>query len=65
MSARKKARSCGKRRFRSELDAKIALATIERVDDPKRAKLPQRAYSCPLCGGAHLTSQPQRTERAA
>ena len=49
--------SCGKRRYRSEIDAKIALTRIARTgDDSRRDKTPRRAYRCGTCKGWHLTS---------
>lgn len=44
----------GKRRYATELDAKIKLALIP--DSPNRREL--RAYLCPFCCGWHLTHQP-------
>lgn len=45
----------GKRRWRTRLDAKIALADINRRDRQQRRE--QRAYRCPICNGWHLTSR--------
>jgi hypothetical protein len=42
-------------RFRSDLDAKIALARRQWADKGER-----RSYRCPFCRGWHLTSQEQR-----
>lgn len=49
-----------KRRFRTELDAKIVLARLVWKDTAKRRE--SRVYRCLLCGGWHLTSQEKRTE---
>lgn len=56
----------GKPRYRDELAAKIAAAKVEghanrhpSGDDWE----PQRAYYCNWCGGFHLTTQEQKTER--
>lgn len=48
---------CRKRRYRDEIAAKLALATIQRKDKARRSKSERRAYRCPLCGGWHLTSR--------
>ncbi len=48
---------CRKRRYRSELDAKIALARVQ--VDPSRDRVERRAYLC-WCRRWHLTSQPKR-----
>lgn len=49
----------GKRRFATEIDAKIALSRIDRAgDDQDRQKVPSRAYRCKSCKGWHLTSMP-------
>lgn len=49
----------GKRRYRDDLAARIALAGIRhRNHAPHRQE--QRAYRCPKCRGWHLTSQPRR-----
>lgn len=45
-----------KRYYRTELDARIVLSN-RRVRD----KGASRTYSCPMCGGYHITSQTQRT----
>ncbi|QMP19207.1 hypothetical protein [Pseudomonas phage Persinger] len=46
---------CRKRRYRTELDAMIALGHIRH--DPKTPKIPTRFYLCPHCNGWHLSSQ--------
>ena len=53
---------CTKRRFRSEIDAKIVLSRVQWQDKPTREKVEQRVYRCNICRGYHLTSQPQRTQ---
>lgn len=56
----------GKARFRTQLDAKLALMRISRMrDDSRQEKRPVRCYRC-HCGGWHLTSWPRnRALRAA
>ena len=55
----KKTRSCGKVRFRTELDAKIALSGARRQRrGSTQAKDVRRYYLCPQCHGYHLTSKP-------
>ncbi len=49
-------RRCVKVRFRTELDAKIALAAVLRRDKGEK-----RIYRCPRCKGWHLTSQEKRS----
>lgn len=52
-------RICGKVRFRTELDAKIALAGTQRQRRGRaRTKEEKRYYRCPQCHGYHLTSKP-------
>jgi hypothetical protein len=60
--------ACRKRRFRDLDEALEALHQIERYrhfsgriaqDDTRRES---RAYKCPTCLGAHLTSRPQLSE---
>lgn len=64
-TALKSACVTGKRRYRDQASAELMLARITVQDDPRRAKLPQRAYECPNCAGWHLTSMrsipPSRT----
>jgi len=54
---------CFKFRYRDEIAAKLALATIKNQDRASRPKTERRAYSCPECRGWHLTSW--RRRRAA
>lgn len=49
--------TCAKHRFRTRVDALLAIATIGRKDNPGRPKTERRAYRCPDCRGWHLTSQ--------
>lgn len=49
-------RPTGKIRYRTHLDAKLALLRTTRNTDSRRAKDEKRAYSCPDCRGWHLTS---------
>nr|WP_243394815.1 hypothetical protein [Bifidobacterium imperatoris] len=52
--------ACGKARFRTELDAKIALASVQRQRRGRvRDKDEKRYYLCPQCHGYHLTSKPR------
>lgn len=46
---------CRKRRYRDEVAAKLALATIQREDKAHRPDQEVRAYLCPACRGFHLT----------
>lgn len=50
---------CRKRRYRDEIGAKLALATIARIDRTKQGHEAKecRYYACDACGGYHLTSQ--------
>lgn len=48
---------CTKIRYRTRVDALIALSRLQRKDSTRRAKLEQRAYRCPNCRGWHLTSR--------
>lgn len=41
-----------KRKFKTELDAKIVLAELQARDQGQK-----RIYKCSLCGGFHITSQ--------
>lgn len=55
-----------KKRFPTELDAKLALARISRSnDDQYRVNVPVRAYRHPACGGWHLTHIPAREYASA
>jgi hypothetical protein len=47
---------CAKRRYRSEIDALIALSNAGNAHDG-RAKAEVRHYRCPKCKGWHLTSK--------
>jgi hypothetical protein len=50
-------KTCGKRIFIHEIDAKIALYKAKRSDSVHRAKIPVRYYKCEEgCKGYHLTS---------
>lgn len=48
---------CTKRRYRSRVDALLALARIQYRDSSNRDKREQRAYRCSRCFGWHLTSR--------
>lgn len=53
----------GKKRFRDQIAADLALARISQRDDTSRPATERRAYSCGRCrGGWHLTSQPRRSQ---
>lgn len=54
---------CHKTRYRDEIQARFVLATIQRVDGSRRAKLEQSVYRCRECRAWHLTSR--RSGRAA
>ena len=54
--------TCTKRRYRTRVDALIALAAIQGRDDARRSKTESRAYRCPTCHGWHLTSRRPREE---
>ena len=41
-------------RYRTKLDAKLALASTQRSRNPRREE--RRYYRCPACKGWHLTS---------
>jgi hypothetical protein len=51
-------KSCGKTRYRTSTQARIALEAIRR-DPDKRAVRPCRSYACPYCHGWHLTHEPK------
>ncbi|AOZ63843.1 hypothetical protein SEA_WEASELS2_265 [Rhodococcus phage Weasels2] len=51
-------RKCTKKRYRDELNAKIALMNTSLRDKEKRKEC--RYYKCPKCRGFHLTSQQKR-----
>jgi hypothetical protein len=57
--------TCAKIRYRTLLDARIALALMPDVRGNGTGKpgLQQRAYRCPACRGYHLTSLPKRGKR--
>jgi hypothetical protein len=50
---------CTKWRYRTRVDALLALARIQRRDSSGREKQEQRAYHCSRCFGWHLTSRPK------
>jgi hypothetical protein len=49
-------------RYRTAAGAKWALwgITLDRYLRGRRRRRERRSYSCPHCGGWHLTSQPKR-----
>lgn len=49
-------RPCRKIRYRTELDAKIALADTQMKALRKNKRTECRAYRCPDCHAFHLTS---------
>ena len=51
--------TCGKYRYRDEIAARLALATLARKDKPGHNEC--RAYRCSDCRGWHLTSQSRPT----
>jgi hypothetical protein len=53
-------RTCGKRWYGDRIAADLALARI-RAWGRALGKDPMRSYSCPGCGGWHLTSVPGRS----
>lgn len=50
-----KCEKTGKVKFRSSVDAQIALCNTKTSDDPWRKEI--RAYKCPFCRRWHLTKQ--------
>ncbi len=46
----------GKIRYRTHLDAKLALLRTSRNQDSRRPKDESRTYACPECRGWHLTA---------
>jgi hypothetical protein len=44
-------------RYKSRIDALLALATIQRQDSSRRESEEKRAYRCKRCYGWHLTSR--------
>lgn len=59
--ARKKCSRTNKTRFPNELEAKIAMANIQRKNShfrhQKSREDPTRVYRCEFCGDWHMTSQ--------
>lgn len=53
--------TCAKVRYRDEIAAQLALATVARQDKTARPKTERRAYRCPKCTGWHLTSRKTKT----
>jgi hypothetical protein len=53
---------CGKRLYRDEVAAMIALARLQKDDRPNCREV--RYYSCPRTQGFHLTSQKAKTHAA-
>lgn len=51
----KKCGASGKIKYRTALDAKIALANTQKARSPKREEV--RFYRCPNCGCFHLTKK--------
>lgn len=51
-------RRCGKRGYRDNIAALMALADIRHDDSSRRVKQEVRAYHCPRCHRWHLTSKP-------
>lgn len=61
MAARSKYQcKTGKRQFRDDIAAKLALAKLQ--NNSTRLSVPQRAYKCPMCHKWHLTSQDNKYE---
>ena len=58
MRRNKKSGASGKIKYRTVLDAKIALANTQRARSPKREEV--RFYRCPNCGCFHLTKKRRR-----
>ena len=52
---------CVKTRYRTRVDALMALASIQATDNPRRWKHERRVYECRRCRGWHLTSEPEMT----
>lgn len=62
---KKKCRRTGKVKWRSELDARMAMANIDfKMRSANRDK-EIRAYQCPFCEFWHLTHQPLRERKEA
>ena len=51
----------GKKQFRDEIAAKLAMAVTVHSDRSTRNTAEKRAYSCNFCRKWHLTSQPKRS----
>jgi hypothetical protein len=51
-------RRCLKYRYQDRIGALLALASAQRKDGARRAKIESRAYRCEICHGWHLTSRP-------
>ena len=65
MTRKRRACRTGKVRYHDQAEAKRAITNV-RFGLAKRTLedtgvTPKRTYRCPLCGGWHLTSEPQRT----
>lgn len=56
---------CRKRRFRDDISAKLAIATIQHKDNTGRPKTECRAYKCNFCKGWHITSEPIYEKKAS
>ena len=54
-------KKCNKVKYRTEVDAKIALAKVRWQDKPHRDSMEQRVYRCHICKKFHLTSKPLRS----
>ena len=63
-SGKGKRRSCRKRRYRTKVDALIAMANIQYKDKRAHGHVEQRAYYHHACRAWHLTSQPHRASSA-
>ena len=51
-------KATGKRRFRDEIAAKLALAEMQRAGRDEK-----RCYFCPSCRGWHVTSEPLKERK--
>lgn len=49
-------------RYRDEIAAKLALASVQHKDGSRRSKSEKRLYHCPCCNGWHLTAKPRETK---
>lgn len=55
--------NCIKRKFKTEIDAELALEYIKDVKKKyRREKHPVRYYHCEYCNNYHLTSKPANIE---